>query len=239
MFFAKKNKPKLKNIWTSIKEEKRRNVATDWSCAKNLTCSRKKKNVSAVFRNIVQVNSVHVFSTDLGGKKNSKKKADDEYLIYPKEKHDNKQKSDQKKHGKKRGGGWHWGSVSFGGGLENWLYTRLKRDEYFSPGGRTAFLFLSCYFAAKVTPVEAHSWQPVFRRDLHRFQEKVWSPERQRETAAHVRPYLDISSAFHHPPNTPPTQPATCSAITLEYLQRSPGRAREGHRRGITDFRNK
>lgn len=69
-----------------------------------------------------------------------------------------------------------------GGGIEVQLVlvvgwridcTRLKRDEYFSPGGRTAFLFLSCYFAAKVTPVEAHSWQPVFRRDLHRFQEKV------------------------------------------------------------------
>lgn len=114
--------------------------------------------------------------------------------------------------------------------------TRLKRDEYFSPAGRMAFVFcfVFCYFAAKVTLVEAHSWQPVFCHDLHRFQEKVSTPERQRETAAHARPYLNISSAFQHP-----RSPRYMFSHHLRIPSEIPGRAREGHRRSIADFRNK
>lgn len=139
-----------------------------------------------------------------------------------------KNKTKKKKTWKKRR---HWGSVSL---VVGWRIdcTRLKRDEHFSPGGRTAFLFCFFgYFAAKVTPVEAHWWQPVFCRDLHRFQEKVSTPERRRETAAHARPYLNIPSAFHHP--------RYMFSYHLRIPSEIPGRAREGHRRSAADFRNK
>lgn len=116
--------------------------------------------------------------------------------------------------------------------------TRLKRDEYFSPGGRTAFFFFV------ISLPKSRRWKRIhgsqFSAVTSIASRKKSRPQRDRERDGRPRTALPqhpicISSS----PLLAPPAPRYMFSYHLRTPSEIPGREREGHRRSIADFKNK
>lgn len=102
----------------------------------------------------------------------------------------------------------------------------FQSDKYFSPGVNRIGFHCQHYAGWSRFIAAAHFplWPPLLPEKC-----STW------ETATHIQPYLNISSAFHHTPTPPPIQ--SDGRLSPQNTFRDPTRRHEGHHTHSTQYR--